>query len=162
VNDATDAIVGHGGVFNDTNTSKAWQIQDVRIVCDVVTLDSALQNSYAEHVLSGKALPINYGTYISQFQTITSTDFAVSVSRAVSRLKSVFVNFDGARSETNEKGLFHRAFNTFMGPMSGTNYTDGAYGYAKELQWQLQIGGKCSPSIHARVWLRPSTSSRRL
>ena len=126
VNDATDAIVGHGGVFTDTNTSKAWQIQDVRIVCDVVSLDSALQNSYAEHVLSGKALPINYGTYISQFQTITSTDFAVSVSRAVSRLKSVFVNFDGARSETNENGLFHRAFNTFMGPMSGTNYTDGA------------------------------------
>ena len=32
-----------------------------------------------------------------------------------------------------------------MGPMSGTNYTDGAYGYAKELQWQLQFGGKMFP-----------------
>jgi hypothetical protein len=145
VNDATDTIVGHGGVFDTNNTSKAWQIQDVRIVCDVVTLDSALQNSYAEHVLSGKALPINYGTYVSQFQTITSTDFSVSVSRAVSRLKSVFVNFDGARSEANENGLFHRAFNTFMGPMSGANYTGGSYGYTKELQWQLQIGGKMLP-----------------
>ena len=32
-----------------------------------------------------------------------------------------------------------------MGPMSGANYTDGAYGYTKELQWQLQIGGKMFP-----------------
>ena len=152
VNDATDAIVGTGtgSSFTDTNTSKSWQIQDVRIVCDIVTLDSALQNSYAEHVLSGKALPINYGTYISQFQTITSTDFAVSVSRAVSRLKSVFINFDGTHRDTTDKGLFHRTFNTFMGPMYGADYVDGGYNYAKELQWQLQIGSKMFPEYPCR------------
>ena len=98
VNGATDAILGHAGVFVADNTSKVWQIQDIRVVCDLVTLDSALQNSYAEHVLSGKPLPINYGSYITQFQTITSSDFAVSVTRAVSRLKSVFINFGGAHT----------------------------------------------------------------
>jgi hypothetical protein len=50
VNGATDAILGHAGVFSADNTSKVWQIQDIRVVCDLVTLDSALQNSYAEHV----------------------------------------------------------------------------------------------------------------
>ena len=45
------------------NTSSAWQISDIRVVGDVVTLDSALQNSYAEYVLSGKALNISYNTY---------------------------------------------------------------------------------------------------
>ncbi|MGV2432778.1 MAG UNVERIFIED_CONTAM: hypothetical protein LVQ98_05595 [Rickettsiaceae bacterium] len=81
VNDAKDAIVGVGDSFTASNTSTAWQIQDVRIVCDLVTLDSALQNSYAEHVLSGKALPINYGTYVTQFQTLSSAATSLSASR---------------------------------------------------------------------------------
>jgi hypothetical protein len=66
------ALTEQQEITNLLDTSIQWQIQDIRIVCDVVTLDSALQNSYAEHVLSGKTLPINYSTYISQFQTLTS------------------------------------------------------------------------------------------
>ena len=150
VNDAKEAIVGTGNSFTSSNTSTAWQIQDVRIVCDLVTLDSALQNSYAEHVLSGKALPINYGTYVTQFQTLASSDFAVSVTRAVSRLKSVFINFDGGHGNTTDKSLFHTSFNTFQGPMQGTDDVDGQYDYAKELQWQPQIGSKMFPEYPCR------------
>ena len=153
VNGALDAIMGTDAAadYTDANTSKIWQIQDVRIVCDVVTLDSALQNSYAEHVLSGKALPINYGSYVSQFQTITGGDFAVSITRAVSRLKSVFLTFAGNYSsqDTTNK-LVHKEFNTFVGPMKSDDYTTGAYDYAKELQWQLQIGSKMFPEYPAR------------
>ena len=80
VNQSTDPIIaiGTGGTFTAANTSENWQIEDVRIICDVVTLDSALQNSYAEHVLSGKALPVNYSTCVSQYQTLTSSDAAVN------------------------------------------------------------------------------------
>ncbi|MGV2342022.1 MAG UNVERIFIED_CONTAM: hypothetical protein LVR18_51355 [Planctomycetaceae bacterium] len=120
VNGTTDAIVSVGGsTFTSTNTSTSWQIQDVRVVCDLVTLDSALQNSYAEHVLSGKNLPINYSTYVSQFQTITSSDFAINVSRAVTRLKSVFINFDDAHGATSTSDVVHKTFNSFKHPMSG-------------------------------------------
>ena len=153
VNNATDAVasINAGSNFTSTNTSTAWQIQDVRIVCDVVTLDSALQNSYAEHVLSGKNLPINYSTYISQFQTLTSSDFAVNVSRAVSRLKSVFVTFDGGHTEGAENStLIHKTFNSFLHPMSGGDYKVGDYQYSKELQWQIQIGSKMFPEYPAR------------
>lgn len=151
VTSAVDAIVQPDGTtFTTDNTSTAWQIQDVRIVCDVVTLDSALQNSYAEHVLSGKALPINYGTYISQYQTVTSGDFAVNVTRAVSRLKSVFVNFDGDHRTANKEAVVHQLFNTFMSPMAGTDYTGGNYDFTKELQWQLQIGSKMVPEYPCR------------
>ena len=39
-------------------------------------------------------MPINYNTYINQTQAITGqTDKAINVSRAISRLKSIFVNF---------------------------------------------------------------------
>ena len=151
VNDKQDAIVGTGSSnFTTTNTSTAWQIQDIRVVCDIVTLDSALQNSYAEHVLSGKPLPINYGSYITQFQSLSSGDFAVSVTRAVSRLKSVFINFDGTRGNDTDKGLFHRTFNTFQGAMCSSNCTDGAHDYDKELHWQLQIGSKMFPEYPCR------------
>jgi hypothetical protein len=156
VNGATDAIAGTnaGLAYTDANTSKSWQIQDVRIVCDLVTLDSALQNSYAEHVLSGKALPINYGSYITQFQTITSADFAVSVTRAVSRLKSVFITFDGTHPDdsaaTQNSHLWHRTFNTFISSMSDNTFFANKYDYGKELQWQLQIGSKMFPEYPCR------------
>ena len=156
VNGATDAIVGinPGLAYTDTNTSQKWQIQDIRIVCDLVTLDSALQNSYAEHVLSGKALPINYGSYITQFQTITSADFAVSVTRAVSRLKSVFITVDHTHPDdsaaTQGSHLWHRSFNTFVSSMSDGTFFGEKYDYGKELQWQLQIGSKMFPEYPCR------------
>ena len=156
VNGASDAIVGinSGLAYTDANTSQKWQIQDIRIVCDLVTLDSALQNSYAEHVLSGKALPINYGSYITQFQTITSADFAVSVTRAVSRLKSVFITFDHTPPDdsaaTQGSHLWHRSFNTFVSSMSDGTFFGEKYDYGKELQWQLQIGSKMFPEYPCR------------
>jgi len=154
VNGAEDALAsanGTTGSFKTNDTSNQWQIQDVRIVCDLVTLDSALQNSYAEHVLSGKAMPINYSTYITQFQTITSSDFAVNVSRACSRLKSVFINFDNTHTiKDTATTLVHKPFNTFTHPMSGTDYTGGGYDYSEELQWQLQIGSKNFPEYPVR------------
>ena len=52
--------------FPTATTSTSWQIEDCRIVGDIVSLDSAPQNSYAQHVLGGKALLINYPTYIYQ------------------------------------------------------------------------------------------------
>ena len=91
VSSATDAIVAPfpGGEF-DGNTSISWQIEDVRLIADTVTLDNGLQNSYAEHVLPGKSLPTSYSTYITILQSCTFPNINVSVTRAVSRLKTVF------------------------------------------------------------------------
>ena len=69
--DAVITPIASGPSFTQTNTSTSWQTQGVRIIADVVTLDNGLQNSYAEHILSGKSLPINYGTYISILQSCT-------------------------------------------------------------------------------------------
>ena len=88
VNRATDAIVDPAastGRFKKANTSTSWEMHDVRVVGDVVTLDSALQISYAEHVIIGKSLPINYNTYISTQQASAGTNTSLNISRAVSR-----------------------------------------------------------------------------
>ena len=64
------------------------------------TLDNALENSYEAHLLDKGTLPINYNTYINQTQNITGqVDIAINVSRAISRLKSVFINFSKKTSQ---------------------------------------------------------------
>ena len=73
--------------FLPTDTGSDWSMSDVRLTSDVVVLDSALMNSYSEHVLSGKSLNIQYGTYITMQQTVAGDNISVNVSRAVSRLK---------------------------------------------------------------------------
>ena len=64
IGDAAEAFADYtvGGNFLPVDTGHDWAMSDVRLVGDVVTLDSALQDSYTEHVLSSKSLPINYGT----------------------------------------------------------------------------------------------------
>ena len=99
VNAFTDVTVEHHSINNqagvaepiwsDTNSSNEWFIDNVQLKCDLCTLDSALDNSYAEHMLSGKSLTINYNTYISQIQAVNGTDISVNVSRSVTRLKSI-------------------------------------------------------------------------
>jgi len=128
------------------------------VVCDIVTLDSALQNNYAEIVISGKPLPINYSTYVSQFQSITSSDFAINVSRAVTRLKSVFINFDGGVRydgdgvASNDTTPIHKKFNTFVHPMKGPSFAKDTaiYDSDKEVQWQIQIGSTMFPEYPVR------------
>jgi hypothetical protein len=74
VSNSGDPIISDltGVVFTNQNTSVAWQIQNVQVKVDLCTLDNALDNSYAEHLLSGKALPINYNMFVSQMQSILS------------------------------------------------------------------------------------------
>ena len=151
---ATDPILqaqagNHGeGTYNADNLSNTWQLEDVQVKCDLVTLDSALQNSYAEHVLSGKALPINYSTYVTQFQTLANgLPMIVNVTRSVSRLKSIFFNFDGNRpalANGNRSTYYNKDWNNFSHPMNGT------FGFGNELQLSVQIGSKLFPEYPIR------------
>ena len=104
---ATPGAAGAESDLANNNTSVLWSIENVQLKCDLVTLDSALQNSYAEHVLSGKALPINYSTFVTQYQSIANgLPITTSLTRAVSRLKSVFISLDGDRKAVNSADPF--------------------------------------------------------
>ena len=93
-----------GGNFTPDNTSSTWEVSDVRLVGDQVTLDSALQNSYAEHVLGGKTLPINYNTFITMQQAVSGGNISVNISRAVSRLKTLYFSFYGGDPTAGRDG----------------------------------------------------------
>jgi hypothetical protein len=89
-----DPIISHvAGSAYENNTSTQWQISHVRLVGDQVTLDSALQNSYSD--VKKNALPINYNTFIIMQQAVGGINLTVNISRAVSRLKTIYFSMYG-------------------------------------------------------------------
>ena len=151
VSGATDAIVSPAGdtlalTFNTANTSTNWQIEDVRMIADVITLDSGLQNSYASHILSGQNLPINYSTYVSILQSVSFPNVNVSVTRSVSRLKTVFFNFDVDHTTVTSSQITSilKDWNSFQHAMNG------GYNNTLEMEYQIQIGSKMFPEYPVR------------
>ena len=114
------------GVFTQQNTSNQWAISNVQARCDIIMLDNELENSYSQLLMSGKTLPINYSTYITQFQSILGgtgvggagvgqQKVRLNVARSLSRLKSVFISFD--KPDTTPQSLVYKTFNSFYSPM---------------------------------------------
>ena len=159
VNQATDPIVSYldGGGTNDfsaANTSLTWQMQNVQVKCDLCVLDNQLDNSYAEHLLSGKPLPINYNTYVSQIQSLLSgangqQKVRQTVTRALSRLKSVFITLD---KPAPDSAIVYKDWNSFYSPME--SYATGVYGKYNSngeiADFQLQLGSKLYPEYPIR------------
>ena len=138
VNSSTDPIVApDGSTFTTANTSTEWAIEDCQLKADLCTLDNSVDNQIADHLLSGKALPINFQTFISQSQVVSGQSLSVNVSRAVTRLSSIFVSFNGAIA--NE--VRAKAFNTFFHPMANAAEYDPSF----ELEYQIQVGSKLFP-----------------
>ena len=165
VHDNTEPIVSATTTGQDSfdvshtaagNTSLLWQIQNVQVKCDVVTLDNQLDNSYAEHLLSGKALPINYQTYVSQKQSILSGNngsqkVRLNVTRALTRLKNVFITLDKPAAGQNYAPKF-KEWNSFYSPMEDyTGAQRNSWAAAGEIaDFQVQIGSKLFPEYPIR------------
>ena len=116
-------------------------------------LDNALDNSYAEHLLSGKSLPINYNTYVSQMQSLLSgtngqQKVRLNVTRALSRLKSVFITLGKEVAPTD---LARKPWNTFYSPMLlYEGATPPQFDKNGEFEAQLQLGSKLYPEYPIR------------
>ena len=75
-----------GTNFAAANLSTSWQIQNAMVKCDLITLDSGLNESYAKVLEEGKKLTINYNTFISQIQSIAGqTNIQISLTRSLAR-----------------------------------------------------------------------------
>ena len=159
VHDNTEPVLsvttsGTDNFDTSTNTSTSWQIQNVQVKVDTVTLDNQLDNSYAEHLLSGKALPINYQTYVSQMQSILSGSYGqqkvrLNVTRALSRLKNVFITLDKSYPTNN---IVYKPWNSFYSPMESFTGADlNIYDADGEIaDFQIQVGSKLFPEYPIR------------
>ena len=143
VNQLNDCIAdpdtGNGSTtFTTTNTTTEWEIMQCAVKVDLCQIDGSLENEYSKLLLGGGHLPLSYTTYITQDQTISGGDVSVNVSRAVSRLKAVFVTFF---KEVHDDKHHKKEFNMFYHLMNGSNH----YNPDLAMEIALQIGSKRYP-----------------
>jgi hypothetical protein len=136
-----NAATNYSTVYTTGNTTNLWQIQNCCIKCDICTLDNALNNEYTAHLLAGKALPIEYSTYISQQSTVSGKSFAVQIIRAVSRLQKAFITF---YSDNTLPLPFRKPSITFHHPMD-EDTSSFSYNSEKEISLYMQLGSKIYP-----------------
>ena len=90
VNSQADAVTTetNEGFQNGVN----WDTSDIQCKCDLLELDSSLSNEYVSHLLGGKSLPINFNTWNhTNRSTGLDKSFSAHITRAVTRLKSIFI-----------------------------------------------------------------------
>ena len=136
VNSGADAV--HVGAWEGQNNTANWSISDIQCKCDLFTLDNALDNGYASHLLSGKSFPINFSTWNHTNQsTGNDKNFSANINRALTRLKSVPITLQGA------EGVWDKQCNDLLHPIAMK--TSDAYPVSDEHQYQVQIGSKLIP-----------------
>jgi hypothetical protein len=162
VNHKDDPVVSnYDTVLTEAVCSSEWSIENVQLKCDIVNIDNTLQNNYDSHLLNGGKLPISYNTYICQSQAVSGTDLSVNVSRAISRLKSVFVSFykseykdaAGAVVVNPMTKAIRKEWLDFVHPMENAGDAAGlhlVYDKGYELEFQMQIGSKLFPEYPIR------------
>jgi len=82
--------------FDTTNTKGfIWSLERMMLYADVLQVDPSVNNSFSQHLLSGKSLPIPF-TGIFSFQTSLASTNAyatVPIQRGFSRLVAIYFNF---------------------------------------------------------------------
>ena len=136
VNSGADAV--HLGAWEGQSNSSNWSISDISCKCDLLSLDSALDNEYASHLLSGKPFPINFSTWNHTNQS-TGNDKNVSanINRTLTRLKPMFITLQGV------EGAWDKQCSDSFHPIAMK--TTDAYSVSDEHQYQVQIGSKLIP-----------------
>jgi hypothetical protein len=125
-------------VKNDVLSSGTnFTINDVELKCDVFTLDNALDNDFATFLNSAGIIPYHISDYITMSQVVNSNDFTISMTRAFTRIKSVFITFlNDTGNETTD--FYHR--------LGGREDDHGGAVYPQsQYEVYLQIGSKKWP-----------------
>ena len=171
----TPAIAGGGAAVGDPFANN-WSISEAQVKCDVVSLDNTLDNEYTSHLLQGKSLPLNFSSFVHQVQAVGGTDRPViAMSRAFTRLKTVFVTFykrpithinlgyvpearEALHLPLRESTFFWHPQYLYPG-LSVYNHTDldaalpngwWSFQWQTEVEAQLQIGSKLFPEMPMR------------
>jgi hypothetical protein len=121
-------------------TGNSWYITQPRLVGDVMTLDNALQNSYASHILQGKQLPFMMHGLYSLRATIPqgSTLYSLPIARGFTRLSTCYFSFwDGDGKYVN---TFTSTVKVEIDNTDNTTETDAA-------TWNVTVGADRYPEF---------------
>ena len=114
-----------------------WDISDSQCKCDLLELDSSLQDEYVSHLFSGKSLLINFNTWNHTDQSTGNEKKLLGSYHSCchSNFKSIFMTLH------KPDGVAYKQVNDFCHPCS----SNGALTLANEHSYQVQIGAKLVP-----------------
>jgi hypothetical protein len=135
VSDSGDVLSISGG-----SPGTNFTINDVELKCDVFTLDNAMDNDFANFLNHGGIIPYHMSDYITMSQVVNSADFTISMTRAFTRIKSVFITF--LPTLGNEPTQF---YHQLIGRDDDTADPGGIIYSEKQYEVYLQIGSKKWP-----------------
>ena len=73
--------------------SQDWSLDAVKLHCDVIRINSQMQNSYASHILTGKSLTLPMRSYSTVRFTNAAEQTLQQIPRTFNRLNAVMVTF---------------------------------------------------------------------
>ena len=80
-------------IYQTASVSSEWRIENPMIRCDLIKVDSELQNKYDDDFASGGGITIKYTTYDSQILTVLGETPTLNMSRSLTYLTRIFVSF---------------------------------------------------------------------
>ena len=149
-----------GYYFQSGNTSVSWEINNVIIRAEVITLDNTVDNNITKHLLEGQSLKL----IIPQYHTITQTfntgggEINMNIVKSASKLTNAFITLYRSPRGGSRYGYYlpdnyiYKRWNYFYNPMINSEINDGpsadsvplqqGKGFAdnsRALTYQLQI-----------------------
>ena len=104
-----DADTCFAGTGND------FELTGVRLYANMHTIDSALANSYASHVLRGNPLTVHFKSVVASRHLVNGSSFDINLVRGFTRLSQIFVVFCPSRGQESvrfqvplQPGVRHR------------------------------------------------------
>ena len=134
--------------------AQSFSMQNVRILCDVVTVDNAVQEELSRVLLSGGALPMHLTSYSTtmhnlQIQAAANQSWAVTLSRAFSRIKDIWITFDSDGShghmQTESSSFLNWHGKDNYDTYGDNNYYNSAYG--EGWRFQMTTGSLIFPDL---------------
>ena len=89
--------------FNEATPN--FELHSVSVLCTCLHVDSSVTAQYHAHIDSGNKLTIPYQSVVGSRHIVNSSDFTISLSRSLSRLKQLFFVLvkDGEKIATQHK-----------------------------------------------------------
>ena len=166
----TDQTDKEGYYFQVGNTSVLWELNNLLIRAEVVSLDNTVANNISSHILSGNSLKMYFPMYhtITQTFNVGAGEINMNIVKSASKLSGAFITLYRAprtgewRNRYLPDNYVYKRWNYFYNPMIngeindvGAANTDALQGkgfadHSRQLSWQMQIQSTKYPEFEAQ------------
>ena len=157
-----------GYYFQAGNTSTKWELNNIIIRAEVITLDNTVDNNITKHLLEGQSLKL----IVPQYHTLTQNfnvgcgEINMNIVKSASKLSTAFITLYRPKQIGTRYGYFrpsnylYKRYNYLYNPMINSEINDGYDGalvegkgfqdYSRNLSWQLQVANKKYPEFECQ------------